>query len=552
MSQLNTSARQTVSAHEKVNILMVDDQPSKLLSCEAALSELGENLIKATSGREALEHLLKTDIAVVLTDVNMPEIDGFELAELIRQHPRCQQTAIIFISAVHLRDLDQLKGYEHGAVDYLSVPIIPELLRAKVRVFAELYRKTRQWERLTRELDQRVQERTAALQQQNEELHMAEEDLRQQNEELHTARVRIEQERQRYQELFAFAPDGYVVTDREGIILEANDATLTLLRVPPHFLPGKPLLVFIAQAEIKVFHAHLARLLESGAPEEWELRVQPRSGAAFAAGLRVAPFVDSSGKVMTLRWLLRDISARKEAEEALARHARELARAHTDLRQVAYVSAHDLQEPVRQLSVYTQMIARRYHNSIDTETREAVAFIVEGTKRMQAQFTDLMHYLEMEELGDGITTTDCEVLMHQALDALREPIATSDATVTHDRLPILAANAKQLQVVFQELLDNALKFRNRVPPQVHMWAEREAGGWRFAVRDKGIGIAPESIGQLFGFFRKLQRHTEYPGTGMGLAICKKIVDRHGGHIWLDSQPGEGTTVYFTIRENRSH
>jgi signal transduction histidine kinase len=141
-----------MSPPEKVNILMVDDQPGKLLSYEAILGELGENLIKANSGREALDRLLKTDIAVVLMDVSMPELDGFELAGLIRQHPRFQHTAIIFISAVHLTDLDRLQGYQRGAVDYISVPVIPELLRAKVSVFAELHRKTRQLETLNQEL----------------------------------------------------------------------------------------------------------------------------------------------------------------------------------------------------------------------------------------------------------------------------------------------------------------------------------------------------------------------------------------------------------------
>jgi signal transduction histidine kinase len=141
-----------MGVNDKVNILMVDDQPGKLLSYEVILGELGENLIKANSGKEALEWLLKTDIAVVLMDVSMPELDGFELAALIRQHPRFQQTAIIFISAVHLTDLDRLQGYRHGAVDYISVPIIPELLRAKVSVFSELHRKTRQLEMLNHEL----------------------------------------------------------------------------------------------------------------------------------------------------------------------------------------------------------------------------------------------------------------------------------------------------------------------------------------------------------------------------------------------------------------
>src|SRR6266568_38301 len=154
-----------MSQPEKVNILMVDDQPSKLLTYEVMLAELGENLIKANSGREALELLLNIDVAVVLMDVSMPEIDGFELAGIIRQHPRFQKTAIIFISAVHLTDLDRVKGYERGAVDYISVPVVPELLRAKVTVFAELHRKTRQLEKLNRELEQRVVERTGELRQ---------------------------------------------------------------------------------------------------------------------------------------------------------------------------------------------------------------------------------------------------------------------------------------------------------------------------------------------------------------------------------------------------
>src|SRR5215831_18970664 len=156
--------------NQRVNILMVDDQPGKLLSYEAILGELGENLIKATSGRQALDLLLKNDIAVVLMDVSMPEIDGFELADMIRQHPRFQNTAIIFISAVHLTAHDLQRGYARGAVDYISVPFDPELLRDKVAVFAELYRRTRQLETLNRELEARVSERTAALEEHSRNL----------------------------------------------------------------------------------------------------------------------------------------------------------------------------------------------------------------------------------------------------------------------------------------------------------------------------------------------------------------------------------------------
>src|SRR5262245_9539315 len=172
------------SASGPVNILMVDDQPAKLLSYEVMLEELGENLLKATSGREALEILLKTDIAVVLMDVSMPELDGFQLAEMIREHPRFQKTAIIFISAVHLTDLDRLKAYERGAVDYISVPIIPELLRAKVSVFAELHRKTQELKELNHQLEQRVEERTLELENKAISLEQLNSELAQKNQEL--------------------------------------------------------------------------------------------------------------------------------------------------------------------------------------------------------------------------------------------------------------------------------------------------------------------------------------------------------------------------------
>ena len=152
-----------MSADDKINILLVDDQAGKLLSYEVILRQLGENLIKASSGREALEYLLKTEIAVVLVDVCMPDLDGFQLAAMIREHPRFKKTAMIFISAIHLSDMDRLRGYEMGAVDYVPVPVIPEVLRAKVKVFAELYRKTRELEKLNAELEQRVAARTAEL-----------------------------------------------------------------------------------------------------------------------------------------------------------------------------------------------------------------------------------------------------------------------------------------------------------------------------------------------------------------------------------------------------
>src|SRR3979490_1518963 len=171
---LKASGSQAPIINDTVNVLLVDDQPAKLLAYEAILQELGENLIKTASAREAFECLLKNDVAVVLVDVCMPELDGFQLAAMIREHPRFQKTAIIFISAIHLTDIDRLRAYEMGAVDYVPVPVIPEVLRAKVRIFTELYRKTRQLEHLNRELERRVVERTAELEASNARLVQSE------------------------------------------------------------------------------------------------------------------------------------------------------------------------------------------------------------------------------------------------------------------------------------------------------------------------------------------------------------------------------------------
>src|SRR6185295_9370829 len=173
-----SSRADTMDSNENVNVLMVDDQPAKLLSYEVILQGLGANLIKATSARQALERLLKHEVAVVLIDVSMPELDGFELAKMLREHPRYEKTAIIFVSAIHLSDVDHIRGYETGAVDYVPVPVIPEILRAKVRIFVDLYRKTRQLENLNNELERRVAERTRELEASTIELKESEERLR--------------------------------------------------------------------------------------------------------------------------------------------------------------------------------------------------------------------------------------------------------------------------------------------------------------------------------------------------------------------------------------
>lgn len=301
-----------MNVQDKVNILMVDDQPGKLLSYEAILSELGENLIQASSAKEALEKLLKTDVAAVLMDVSMPDIDGFELAEIIRQHPRFQKTAIIFISAVHLSDLDRLKGYQHGAVDYLSVPVVPEVLRAKVRVFAELHRKKLQLERLNSELEQRVAERTQELEQKALVLEGVNADLAQRNQEL-DAIVQTAPDI-----IFSRQPDG----GREYISSRFYEYT----GAPPNSAIGFGWLEYVHPDDKEQSAAHWMRCVQSGEMYESEYRLRGVDSNYRWFRARAVPLRDQQGSILKWYGTCSDIHDSKMLEQSIRENAVELER----------------------------------------------------------------------------------------------------------------------------------------------------------------------------------------------------------------------------------
>jgi PAS domain S-box-containing protein len=294
-----------MSEHEKVNILLVDDQPSKLLSYEVILHSLGENLLKASSGREALEHLLKSEIAVVLVDVCMPDLDGFQLAAMIREHPRFQKTAMIFISAIQISDMDRMRGYEMGAVDYVPVPVIPEVLRAKVKIFAELYRKTRQLEHMNAELEQRVAARTAEL-------------------EASTARLQ-ESEDRRSLALIAGSMGSWDWNRESGDCLW-DDGQYRIFGVDRSQFRVTPenVRALIHSDDWEKLQAVLERLLNERKPAEIEFRVRRPNGEVRWCIGTAAPSMDADGRVARISGVTVDITDRKEAEERQALLAREV------------------------------------------------------------------------------------------------------------------------------------------------------------------------------------------------------------------------------------
>ncbi|MEA3367905.1 MAG: ATP-binding protein [Planctomycetota bacterium] len=258
--------------------------------------------------------------------------------------------------------------------------------------------------------------------------------------------------------------------------------------------------------------------------------------------------MEMGGQAM-LQATVRDITARKRAEDALAEKADELARSNTDLQDFAYVASHDLQEPLRMVASYVQLLEKRYGDALDDDAHEFVGYAVDGAKRMQTLINNLLAYSRVGTKGKPFAPTDCEALLEDVLENLEVTIKESGARVTHDPLPRVMADEGQLARVFQNLIGNALKFCDRAP-EIHVSAERGDGQWRLSVRDNGIGINPEQHEKIFVIFHRLHGREEYAGTGMGLAITKKTVERHGGRIWVESEPGEGSTFYFTIPEKK--
>jgi two-component system, sensor histidine kinase and response regulator len=366
---------------ERPAILMVDDRPENLLALEAVLDPLGHELVRAGSGEEALKQLLTRDFAVILLDVQMPGLDGFDTAAEIKKRERTKDIPIIFLTAISREPHHALRGYSTGAVDYIAKPFDPWVLQAKVSVFVELYQNAR------------------ALKRQGEEL---------------------------------------------------------------------------------------------------------------------------------------------------ARQAAELARSNADLEQFAYAASHDLQEPLHVISGYLELLSEHADGKLDEEAKSYLGHAQAMTERMAELIRDLLGYARVSTREWIMRPVDSRRVVDRALANLEVAIRDAGAEVEVGDLPIVLGDESLLAQLFQNLISNAVKFRGDRRPVVKISATMRSGEWVFSVQDNGIGISSADVGLIFSIFKRLHSRDDYPGSGIGLSTCKRIVERHGGRIWVTSELGAGSTFSFTL------
>ncbi len=513
-------------------VLIVDDQDSKRLALAAALEPLGQEIVMVASGREALRQLLNDDFAVILLDVRMPDMDGFETASLIRARKQSEKTPIIFVTAHDRAEADMVGGYSIGAVDFIYSPIQPEILRAKVQVFVDLHRH--------------------ALTVQAHERRLRELEARQAQHELSKLSGAIEQ-----------SADPVVITDRDGRIEYVNAAFTAVSGFTREEAAGQPLDLLESGEHPEGFRAQLWATIRRGEVYRGEFVNRRKDGTLYHEERTITPIQSDAGEITHFVSTGKDVTERKRMEaelQALNAHLEDRVRERTaqlrdmneELEAYAYSISHDLRTPLRHILSFADLLERRTVNDLPADAKKHLKYIQTGALRMSHLIDGLLDFARTGRHDLKPQALNLNTLVQEVIaDLERDP----DAPPTRwnvDPLPTVQADLVSLRQVVTNLLTNAVKYSRDAQggPQIRIWADDCGGDHRIHVQDNGIGFNMEYRHKLFNVFQRLHTHDEFDGHGVGLAHVKRIIVRHGGQVTAQGEEGCGATFSFTLPQQR--
>lgn len=536
--------------NSKVNILLVDDRKDKLLALGAILAPLGQNVIEARSGKEALRLLLKNEFAVILMDVSMPTMDGFETAALIRKRPASEHTPIIFVTSIGNSPTQMYQGYSLGAVDYILTPIVADVLRAKVGVFVELWRKT--------EHIKQQAERLLEIEEAEHRRRLAE------------AENRLEAETKRNR-FFTLALDMLGIGDFGGHLLQVNPAWEKILGYSEDELKGATPDQLVHPDDLPLIGERVELLKNGTSVEYFEIRCRHKDGSYRWIGWTAASF--PSEKLVYI--FGRNVTGRKEAEEKilqlngeLEKRVDALTEVNRELETFNYSISHDLRAPLRSMSGFAQALVDGEASKLGAQGADYVRRIANSAKRMDTLLQDLLEYSRVARACMPPGMVDLDAVITEIITLREREIDEKQAQIqVKFPLGVVRAHMPTVQQILANLIDNGLKFvKSGTLPRIHIWAEElpneqspaqgvENGSanhpsLRIWVEDNGIGIEQEFHEKIFGLFERLHPSHAFPGTGLGLAIVRKGVERMGGRVGLESQSEHGSRFWVELPAGR--
>jgi PAS domain S-box-containing protein len=341
--------------------------------------------------------------------------------------------------------------------------------------------------------------------------------------------------------------DAIISKDLNGIIQSWNRGAERLFGYTPEEAIGQHISMIAAPEVIDEIPNILGRIARGERIDHYQTKRKTKDGRILSVSLTVSPIRDSTGKIVGASKVGRDITELERNQAALLSANELLTRSNADLEQFAYSASHDLQEPLRMVLIYAEMLQKKFGGQLGARGDEYIGYIVDGATRMEQLLKDLRTFAQTSAYSaEEATEVDANEALRRSLGNLKAAIEANEATITHDNLPSLRFHEFQLEQLFQNLIGNAIRYRSAAPPQIHVAAERSGDFWTFSVRDNGIGIDPQYKEHIFGIFKRLHSAAQYPGSGMGLAICERITRRAGGRIWVESELGRGSTFFFTL------